>query len=299
MRKLSQIILEQEKSKKQKEYEEFFKAKLAEYGAESPADLSTEEKKKFFNEIESEWDGEVSEGTIAIEEDPGADVKDKVKDGKDGGMGAGKEVKKEMGDGDATSDDIEEDGLKMGKPKTSGDGKDEVTDDQKITQAVKEALEDIIQIDEAGDTKLMKRKLDSLVGSALGKLIDELAKKGFSKEEIEKYMELVVSDRVDEAFALLAEEEEDMIPDSWKVNEFGPLAGSGNKDELEDVKRKAMKQSERNKTVYVVMDKRGRYKTSNYYEEDNTFAGYHNGIAIDIDESLNECKKYAKPPKKR
>ena len=92
---------------------------------------------------------------------------------------------------------------------------------------------------------------------------------------------------------------EDMIKDSWKVNEFGPLAGSGNKDELEDVKRKAMKQSERNKTVYVVMDKRGRYKTSNYYEEDNTFAGYHNGIAIDIDESLNECKKYAKPPKKR
>ena len=38
-----------------KEYEKFFQDKLKEYGVESPADLSEEEKKKFFNEIKKEW----------------------------------------------------------------------------------------------------------------------------------------------------------------------------------------------------------------------------------------------------
>jgi hypothetical protein len=40
---------------KKEEYAKFFKDKLKKFGAESPADLSTEEKKKFFNEIADEW----------------------------------------------------------------------------------------------------------------------------------------------------------------------------------------------------------------------------------------------------
>lgn len=40
------------------EYEKFFREKLKKYGVESPADLSEEEKKKFFNEIKKEWDKE-------------------------------------------------------------------------------------------------------------------------------------------------------------------------------------------------------------------------------------------------
>ena len=40
------------------EYQKFFKEKLADYGVESPEDLSDEDKKKFFNEIESEWEGD-------------------------------------------------------------------------------------------------------------------------------------------------------------------------------------------------------------------------------------------------
>jgi len=37
------------------EYQTFFKKKLKEYGVSSPAELSDEEKKKFFNQIEKEW----------------------------------------------------------------------------------------------------------------------------------------------------------------------------------------------------------------------------------------------------
>jgi hypothetical protein len=38
------------------EYDAFFQKKLKEYGAEDPGDLSDEDKKKFFNEIELEWE---------------------------------------------------------------------------------------------------------------------------------------------------------------------------------------------------------------------------------------------------
>ena len=48
MRSLGQIILEQEKSKKQKEYEDFFKAKLAEYGVESPGTRSIQERRMHY-----------------------------------------------------------------------------------------------------------------------------------------------------------------------------------------------------------------------------------------------------------
>jgi len=37
------------------EYQKFFKKKLAEYKVKSPAELSTEDKKKFFNDIEKSW----------------------------------------------------------------------------------------------------------------------------------------------------------------------------------------------------------------------------------------------------
>lgn len=36
-------------------YEEFFRKKLEKYGVKSPSELSKEEKKKFFNEIDREW----------------------------------------------------------------------------------------------------------------------------------------------------------------------------------------------------------------------------------------------------
>lgn len=76
------------------------------------------------------------------------------------------------------------------------------------------------------------------------------------------------------------------------LNEYGPLAGSGNVDQLEKIKRDAMKKSERGDTVYVVGGKNGTFKISKYYEEDNTYAAFHNGMAIPVDESLvNEAYK--------
>ena len=45
-----------ELSPDQKKYREFFEKKLKEYDANSPAELSDADKKKFFNEIDSEWD---------------------------------------------------------------------------------------------------------------------------------------------------------------------------------------------------------------------------------------------------
>jgi len=46
---------EQELSPEQKAYQDLFNKIISKYGADSPNDLSDEEKKKFFNELEAEW----------------------------------------------------------------------------------------------------------------------------------------------------------------------------------------------------------------------------------------------------
>ena len=43
------------------EYQKFFKKKLEKYGVDSAAELSGEDKKKFFDEIDVEWEGEKEE----------------------------------------------------------------------------------------------------------------------------------------------------------------------------------------------------------------------------------------------
>ncbi len=40
------------------DYQKFFNKKLKKWGVSSPAELSDEDKKKFFDEIEKEWTGE-------------------------------------------------------------------------------------------------------------------------------------------------------------------------------------------------------------------------------------------------
>jgi hypothetical protein len=45
-----------EKSELQKSYQEYFQNKLDKFGVKSPADLSDEKKKEFFNEISKEWE---------------------------------------------------------------------------------------------------------------------------------------------------------------------------------------------------------------------------------------------------
>lgn len=72
------------------------------------------------------------------------------------------------------------------------------------------------------------------------------------------------------------------------LNEFGPLAGSGNAraNDLDKAKRDAAKKSERRQMIYVVGGKHGTYKLSKYHEEGNTYAAYYNGMPQDLDESL-------------
>lgn len=43
--------------KEETEYQKFFAKKLEKFGVSSPAELSVEDKKKFFDEIDAEWEG--------------------------------------------------------------------------------------------------------------------------------------------------------------------------------------------------------------------------------------------------
>ena len=50
------------------EYQKFFDKKLKKYGVNSPEDLSDEEKKKFFNEIDKEWKGDNEKAEELVKE---------------------------------------------------------------------------------------------------------------------------------------------------------------------------------------------------------------------------------------
>lgn len=54
-------------------YADYFKRKLEEYKVDSPADLSEEDKKKFFSEVEAGWDEET--GTENVGGKAGTNVK--------------------------------------------------------------------------------------------------------------------------------------------------------------------------------------------------------------------------------
>ena len=50
------------------EYQKLFNAKLKKYGVNSPEDLSDEEKKKFFDEIDKEWKGDNEKAEELVKE---------------------------------------------------------------------------------------------------------------------------------------------------------------------------------------------------------------------------------------
>ena len=62
------------KDMKEETYKEFFAKKLEKYNVKSPAELSDEESKKFFDEVDTEWEGEKEE----IEEGKKTDLFDKA-----------------------------------------------------------------------------------------------------------------------------------------------------------------------------------------------------------------------------
>ena len=54
--------------KEETEYQKFFAKKLEKFGVSSPAELSVEDKKKFFDEIDAEWEGEKEESEDDVNE---------------------------------------------------------------------------------------------------------------------------------------------------------------------------------------------------------------------------------------
>lgn len=50
-----------EREEGETEYQKFFKKKLEKYGVKSPSELSVEDKKKFFDEVDAGWEGEKEE----------------------------------------------------------------------------------------------------------------------------------------------------------------------------------------------------------------------------------------------
>ena len=50
-----------EKKEGKESYKDFFQGKLDKYKVKSPSELSDEDKSKFFDEIDSEWEGEKEE----------------------------------------------------------------------------------------------------------------------------------------------------------------------------------------------------------------------------------------------
>ena len=92
------------------EYQKFFDKKLKKYGVDSPDDLSDEEKKKFYDEIDKEWKADHEEKKEAL-------VKEYIK--KDGARrrcagGDGRRTKKKVEEGEDCEDDEElEESLKQ------------------------------------------------------------------------------------------------------------------------------------------------------------------------------------------
>lgn len=178
MKSLSQVILEKEQSKKQKKYDDFFEGKLKEYGVKSPAELDDAKKKEFFNEIDKEWDGEsTNEMALPVKKDLGADVKDEIDtdiENQENGGGSGEEIDKKMGDGDKSSDKIEDDGNKMGEPKNGGDGEAIVADEQDLkTGVIKEENCDDDDEDDDDDDDDEEKKMDEAFNELVSGLTNE------------------------------------------------------------------------------------------------------------------------------
>ena len=58
-----EVIVTEEQSEKQKEYQEFFKKALEKFKVKSPSELDDDKKKEFFNYVDKNWKGEKEDGS--------------------------------------------------------------------------------------------------------------------------------------------------------------------------------------------------------------------------------------------
>jgi hypothetical protein len=107
------------------DYMKFFAGKLKKYGVKSPAELSDEDKKKFFNEIETDWKHDSSE-EVEVEEKEES---------------LGKRVKARM---EAEDEKEDEDEDPVGEPEEDDEPSDEPSEDEieKIADLVVQKIKD-------------------------------------------------------------------------------------------------------------------------------------------------------------
>jgi len=135
MKTLTQIINEAEKSKKQKEYQDFFNKKLSDFGVDSPAKLSDSEKKKFFDEVEKEWKGDVSEKRV--EEDFDSEDNKESEDLKDKKESDDSKIEDKKKDDDKKKDKEDEDEDEDDdKKKEKGDDDKKKDDKEKLEESI-------------------------------------------------------------------------------------------------------------------------------------------------------------------
>ena len=115
------------------DYMKFFAGKLKKYGVKSPAELSDEDKKKFFNEIEKDWKHDSSEEV---------EVEEKEED-------LGKRVKSRM---EAEDEDEDEDEAPVGdqdepetEPEEEEEGEDEVDLDEPSEDQIEKIADLVVQ----------------------------------------------------------------------------------------------------------------------------------------------------------
>ena len=105
-------------------YQKFFDAKLKKYGVDSPEDLSDADKKKFFNEIDKEWNSDDEEGKDGMKEYIKQDGARRRCAG-----GDGRKTKKVMPEEDEEDEEEDEEEIE--------EGKDQMYSESQINKACK------------------------------------------------------------------------------------------------------------------------------------------------------------------
>ena len=153
MKKLTTFINEAEKSKEQQEYQDFFDKKLKKFGVDSPAKLSDDEKKKFFDEVEKEW----TKDTVnekKVEEDKDSEDDEDSEDLKDQKEKDDKKVDDKDEDDEDEDDEDEDDEDEDDKDEDDEDEDDKDEDDKEKVD--KEKVDESLELNEGKNDFIAK-----------------------------------------------------------------------------------------------------------------------------------------------
>lgn len=214
MKNLRYIIQEAEQSKLQKEYEEYFTKLLDKYGVKSPADLSEEEKKKFFDEVQKGW----TKGTGAKATNESKDEEEEDEKVED----IDPKVKK---DGDTAKDAHKE---------MEEEEEEEVTESRLYKK-----LEE--KISAAGIKRamgLVPTKAVAAMKEATWDIFDALREDGFDDEDIKDFISYYIDMNIDES--IVNEANDSKLQKEYESYFKGKLKeyGVGSPDELSEEEKK-------------------------------------------------------------